>query len=330
MLYRIVFSLFFKPLKPEFAHHVVVFGLSFLTKVGLLRAKKLPTPISELGLSFENRLGMAAGFDKNGEYIRPLHALGFGHIEIGTITAIAQPGNPKPRMFRLPEQRALINRMGFNNQGALAVSKRIQKLRERHDVLPIIGINIGKSKLTEAHLAADDYQVSARLLAPVADYLVVNVSSPNTPGLRDLQKVEALGPILKAVLAEAQKVPVLVKISPDLADQDVLSVLDLVKRLGLSGVVIANTTIKREDVGYSQLLREAGGLSGPMLRMRSIQMLELARTELDNRYTIISAGGLETLEDAKKRIELGANLLQAYTGFVYGGPFWARRITRGL
>lgn len=330
MLYRIVFSLFFKPLKPEFAHHVVVFGLSFLSKVGLLKAKKLPRPISELGLSFENRLGMAAGFDKNGEYIRPLHALGFGHIEIGTITAIAQPGNPKPRMFRLPEQRALINRMGFNNQGALAVSLRIQKLRKRHDVLPVIGINIGKSKLTEAHLAADDYRVSARLLAPVADYLVVNVSSPNTPGLRDLQQVQELGPILSAVLAEAGPKPVLVKIAPDLADQDVLSVLQLVKLLGLSGVVIANTTIKRDNAGNSEVLKQAGGLSGPMLRPRALEMLELARAELDENYTIISVGGLEALEDAKKRIELGADLLQAYTGFVYGGPFWARRITKGL
>lgn len=330
MLYRLVFRFFFKPLEPEFAHHVVVFGLSFLSKVGLLRAKKSPRPITELGLNFENRLGMAAGFDKNGEYIRPLHALGFGHIEIGTITAIAQPGNPKPRMFRLPDQRALINRMGFNNQGALAVSRRIQKLRERHDVLPIIGINIGKSKVTEAHLAAADYRASAKLLAPVADYLVVNVSSPNTPGLRDLQQVQELGPILSAVLAEAGSKPVLVKIAPDLADQDVLSVLELVKRLGLSGVVIANTTIQREVAGDPEVLRQAGGLSGPMLRLRATEMLELARAELNEGYTIISVGGLETQEDAKNRIALGANLLQAYTGFVYGGPFWARRITRGL
>ncbi|SCX12486.1 dihydroorotate dehydrogenase [Candidatus Aquiluna sp. UB-MaderosW2red] len=330
MLYRLVFRFFFKPLEPEFAHHVVVFGLSFLSKVGLLRAKKSPRPITELGLNFENRLGMAAGFDKNGEYIRPLHALGFGHIEIGTITAIAQPGNPKPRMFRLPDQRALINRMGFNNQGALAVSRRIQKLRERHDVLPIIGINIGKSKVTEAHLAAADYRASAKLLAPVADYLVVNVSSPNTPGLRDLQQVQELGPILSAVLAEAGSKPVLVKIAPDLADQDVLSVLELVKRLGLSGVVIANTTIKREVAGDPEVLRQAGGLSGPMLRLRATEMLELARAELKEGYTIISVGGLETQEDARNRIALGANLLQAYTGFVYGGPFWARRITRGL
>ncbi|WP_091853034.1 quinone-dependent dihydroorotate dehydrogenase [Candidatus Aquiluna sp. UB-MaderosW2red] len=329
-MYRLVFRFFFKPLEPEFAHHVVVFGLSFLSKVGLLRAKKSPRPITELGLNFENRLGMAAGFDKNGEYIRPLHALGFGHIEIGTITAIAQPGNPKPRMFRLPDQRALINRMGFNNQGALAVSRRIQKLRERHDVLPIIGINIGKSKVTEAHLAAADYRASAKLLAPVADYLVVNVSSPNTPGLRDLQQVQELGPILSAVLAEAGSKPVLVKIAPDLADQDVLSVLELVKRLGLSGVVIANTTIKREVAGDPEVLRQAGGLSGPMLRLRATEMLELARAELKEGYTIISVGGLETQEDARNRIALGANLLQAYTGFVYGGPFWARRITRGL
>lgn len=330
MLYRIVFGLFFKPLKPEFAHHVVVFGLSFLSRVGLLRAKKHPRPISELGLRFENRLGMAAGFDKNGELIRPLHALGFGHIEIGTITAIAQPGNPKPRMFRLPEQRALINRMGFNNQGALAVSKRIQKLRENHDILPIIGINIGKSKVTEAHLAAEDYRLSTQLLAPVADYLVVNVSSPNTPGLRDLQQVEALDPILRAVLSQAQGKPVLVKIAPDLADQDVLSVLELVKRLGLSGVVIANTTIGREGAGDSEVLNQAGGLSGPMLRPRALQMLELARAELNQDFVIISVGGLETPEDAKNRIELGANLLQGYTGFVYGGPLWARRITNGL
>lgn len=327
MLYRIIFNLFFKPLKPEFAHHVVVFGLSFLSKSGLIRAKHAPRPIGELGLSLENRLGMAAGFDKNGKYIRALHALGFGHVEIGTVTAIPQPGNPKPRMFRITEQRALINRMGFNNQGAVAVAERIRKLRDRHDNLPVIGVNIGKSKVVEAHLAADDYRLSAQLLAQVADYLVVNVSSPNTPGLRDLQHVQALRPILSAVMQQAGDKPVLVKIAPDLTDEDVLAVLDLVKELELAGVVLANTTIKREGAGDSKVLDEVGGLSGPMLAVRAIEMLELARRVLDEKYTVISVGGLETPEDARNRVELGANLLQAYTGFVYGGPFWARRIT---
>jgi dihydroorotate dehydrogenase len=330
VLYRLVFGLFFKPLNPEFAHHVVVFGLSFLSRIGVLRAKKSPKPIFELGLNFENRLGMAAGFDKNGKYIRPLHALGFGHVEIGTVTAIAQPGNPKPRMFRLPDQRALINRMGFNNDGAQAVADRITKLRHRYTNLPVIGINIGKSKITEAHLAVDDYRASAKLLAPVADYLVVNVSSPNTPGLRDLQQVEALAPILSAVAEAAEKKPVLVKIAPDLADQDVLAVCELVKALGLSGVVIANTTIKREAAGESAVLGESGGLSGPMLAPIALEMLSLARGVLDESYAIISVGGLETHQDAKNRLRLGANLLQGYTGFVYGGPLWARRITKNL
>ena len=290
----------------------------------------MPKPFLEMGIEFENRLGMAAGFDKNGQYLRPLHALGFGHIEIGTITAIAQPGNPKPRMFRLSEQRGLINRMGFNNQGAQVVAARISNLRSRYEVLPVIGINIGKSKDTEGHSAAEDYRISARLLAPVADYLVVNVSSPNTPGLRDLQQVEALSPILSAVLSEAGSKPVLVKISPDLLDEDVLEVLELVQTLALQGIVIANTTISREVIGNPAILKQAGGLSGPMLAPRALEMLQLARTVLDAKYTIVSVGGLEAPADAQQRIALGANLLQGYTGFVYGGPLWARRITKNL
>ena len=233
MLYRLIFNLVFKRMHPEFAHEFVVFGLKLLSVFGLLRPRKSSSTVEVMGLDFENRFGMAAGFDKNAELIRPLHALGFSHVEIGTVTRRAQPGNPKPRMFRLPEANSLINRMGFNNEGADEVAERIRKLRSSSKHLPIIGINIGKNKDTPAEAAASDYGYCTALLAPLADYLVVNVSSPNTPGLRDLQQVQSLRPILQAVKTASSQKPVLVKIAPDLSDDDVLSVCDLVRELQL-------------------------------------------------------------------------------------------------
>jgi len=281
-----------------------------------------------MGLNFENLLGMAAGFDKNGQLIRELHALGFGHVEIGTVTPRAQPGNPKPRLFRLPKNRALINRMGFNNEGADVVAERIRTLRNSGFPLPVIGINIGKNKDTSAQDAASDYELAATKLAPLADYLVINVSSPNTAGLRDLQQVDALRPILTAVLKVSGSTPVLLKIAPDLGTSDIEAVTALVNELNLAGMVATNTTISRANLIAESNTGELGGLSGPMLQERALEVLDLIRAGLAKDKTVISVGGVFTRSDLQQRIDRGADLVQGYTGFVYGGPAWAKSLTR--
>jgi dihydroorotate dehydrogenase len=329
-LYRLLFNLFFKPLDAETSHKIVDTGLQLASKIGILRAGKRSKKIEVMGLKLENRLGLGAGFDKNAKLVRPLHALGFGHVEVGTVTFHPQPGNPKPRSFRIPEYDALINRMGFNNDGAAVISKRLAKLRKDHRNLPVIGVNIGKSRIVEAKDAAEDYRSTTKLVAGVADYLAVNVSSPNTPGLRDLQQVESLRPILEAVLDECEGKPVLVKVSPDLADADFLEVLKLVQDLKLTGVIMTNTTTRREGVGNSPVLNEAGGLSGPVLAARSIEMLKIARRELSNEYVIISVGGVSSVVQAVERIHFGADLVQVYTGLIYQGPLWPKRLAKAL
>ncbi len=283
-----------------------------------------------MGLKFENRLGLGAGFDKNARLVEPMHALGFGHVELGTVTAQPQPGNPKPRSFRIPEYDALINRMGFNNDGAEVIANRVRELRASGANLPVIGINVGKTKIVDAKDAVEDYRASTRLVADVADYLAVNVSSPNTPGLRDLQQVETLKPILQAVQSESQGKPVLVKVAPDLANEDFFAVLELVRELKLTGVILANTTIRRDGVGESPVLTEAGGLSGPVLAPRAIEMLKLARKQLGKDFVIISVGGITTAAEAAERIKLGADLVQVYTGFIYNGPCWPSRLAKAL
>ena len=327
MLYRFFFKAFFTRLDPEFAHELVVTGLRLLSGLGLIRAGKARDDISTLGLHFENRLGMAAGFDKNGILIKALHALGFGHVEIGTVTPLPQPGNPKPRLFRLPKNQGLINRMGFNNEGAEAVAARIAKLRKDNQRLPIIGINIGKNKSTSQELAHRDYGVATKTLAPVADYLVVNVSSPNTAGLRDLQQVDELRPILRAVLAAAGNVPVLLKIAPDLIDADIEAIASLVVEMNLAGMVATNTTISRENLIAESNTAEPGGLSGTILAERSTEVLKLIRKLLPATMIVISVGGVLTKDDYSERLSLGADLVQGYTGFVYAGPLWAKRLT---
>jgi dihydroorotate dehydrogenase len=327
LLYRFFFKAFFTRLDPEFAHELVVTGLRLLSGLGLIRAGKARDDISTLGLHFENRLGMAAGFDKNGILIKALHALGFGHVEIGTVTPLPQPGNPKPRLFRLPKNQGLINRMGFNNEGAEAVAARIAKLRKDNQRLPIIGINIGKNKSTSQELAHRDYGVATKTLAPVADYLVVNVSSPNTAGLRDLQQVDELRPILRAVLAAAGNVPVLLKIAPDLIDADIEAIASLVVEMNLAGMVATNTTISRENLIAESNTAEPGGLSGTILAERSTEVLKLIRKLLPATMIVISVGGVLTKDDYSERLSLGADLVQGYTGFVYAGPLWAKRLT---
>jgi dihydroorotate dehydrogenase len=288
--------------------------------------------VRALGLDLPSPLGLAAGFDKDAAHVDALTALGFGFVEIGTITALPQPGNPRPRMFRLPADRALVNRMGFNNAGAQAAAARLAR---RRDPGVVVGVNIGKTKL--AADAAADYRASARALAPHADYLVINVSSPNTPGLRDLQAVAQLEPLIVAVregMGEAGRaVPLLVKIAPDLADEDVDAVADLALRTGLDGIVATNTTISREGLRSNVeavAAAGAGGLSGAPLADRSLAVLRRLRERLGSGPAIVSVGGVQSADDVAARLAAGATLVQAYTAFVYGGPLWPRRVQRGL
>jgi dihydroorotate dehydrogenase len=305
-----------------------VTGLSALLRV------RSSHPVETMGLKFDSVFGLAAGFDKNAHAVKALGDLGFSHVEIGTVTAIAQSGNEKPRLFRLIDDRALINRMGFNNDGAAQVARRLAKTRLHYgDKLPVIGVNIGKSRVVEIEDAVDDYRLSAKLLAPLADYVAVNVSSPNTPGLRSLQTVKALQPILQAVVEESGTKPVLVKIAPDLADQEIVAVAKLVKKLNLAGVIATNTTISRDGLKTSATevaAMGAGGLSGAPQRERSLQVLALLRKTLGAEFTIISVGGVETAKDALERVANGATLVQGYTGFVYEGPLWARKIKKEI
>jgi dihydroorotate dehydrogenase len=327
-MYRLLFRLVFKRINPELTHELGAGLMRALVALRLLRPAKSGRAVTVAGLKLENRLGLAAGFDKNAELVRAAYALGFGHVEVGTVTALAQPGNPKPRLFRLTKDRALINRMGFNNHGAIAVANRLRALRASGAPLPVIGVNIGKSRAVELTDAAADYAFSAERLAPLADYLAVNVSSPNTPGLRDLQQVSALRPILRAVLAVSGETPVFLKIAPDLQDQDVLDCVALARELKLAGLILANTTIAREGLESAQQF-EAGGLSGAPLKSRAIELLQLVKPAAAG-LTLISVGGIETEAEARQRIELGAELVQSYTGFVYGGPLWPKRLAAGL
>lgn len=319
---------------------------------------RTPTrPVEAMGLSFPSPLGLAAGFDKNAVGIDALAALGFGFVEVGTVTARPQPGNPGPRLFRLPADRAIVNRMGFNNDGAEEVARRLQRRAARldrrdrrsranlhdprhHRGRPVLGINIGKSKIVpddDERAVLDDYATSARHLAPYADYLVVNVSSPNTPGLRNLQAVDRLGPLLDEVRRVAddaahRPVPLCVKIAPDLADEDVVAVGELARDRDLEGLIATNTTVSRAGLRTPADDVErlgAGGLSGPVLRQRSVEVLRILRSH-DREITLISVGGVVSSHDVRERTKAGATLVQAYTAFVYGGPLWPRRLLREL
>ncbi len=333
MIYDALRRVLFKA-PPERIHTLVFAALRGATATGLsrrgLRRSLAPhDPIlasTVFGVRFPGPLGLAAGFDKDGLGLDTWGAMGFGYAEIGTVTAAPQPGNPEPRLFRLPADRGLLNRMGFNNRGAGELALRLA--RHKPDVP--IGVNIGKSKITPPEQAAADYAASARLLGPLAAYLVVNVSSPNTPGLRDLQAVESLRPILSAVLAETTA-PVLVKIAPDLSDEDVDAVADLAVELGLAGIVATNTTVSRaglrtphvDDLG-------PGGVSGPPVARRACEVLRRLYARVGDQLVLIGVGGIETADDAWERITAGASLLQGYTGFVYGGGLWAKHIHDGL
>ncbi|WP_344032384.1 quinone-dependent dihydroorotate dehydrogenase [Leucobacter iarius] len=335
-MYPQLFNTLLRRMDPEQAHHLAFGVIKGAPAAGAaLRALCAPDPslrVRALGLDFPSPFGLAAGFDKNAEGILGLGAFGFGHVEVGTLTRHAQPGNPKPRMHRLVDDRGLINRMGFNNGGSAAAVARIERARlSRHR--PIIGVNIGKSRVTEVDDAVQDYVWSAQRLAPVADYLAVNVSSPNTPGLRGLQELSMLRPLLAEVRDAAQGTPLLVKIAPDLDDPQIDGIVDLVGELGLDGIIATNTTISREGLTAPASEVEAmgaGGLSGAPLKQRSLEVLHRIRAAAPADLCVVSVGGITTAADVRERLDAGATLVQGFTAYIYEGPFWAREVNRGL
>ena len=336
--YRLLFDTVLRRLDPEDAHHLAFRVIRAVPRLGLgplVRRATAPHPslaVDALGLRFDSPFGVAAGFDKDARGIAGLGALGFGHVEVGTVTALAQPGNERPRLFRLVDDLAVVNRMGFNNAGAAAAARAVAVAR-RSDRRPVIGVNIGKSRVVDVDDAVDDYLVSTRLLAPVADYLAVNVSSPNTPGLRGLQELDRLAPLLTAVRDAAGATPVLVKIAPDLTDEGVRRIAELVLDLGLAGVVATNTTLSRAGLRTPEeqvASAGAGGLSGAPLAARSLEVLRLLREVLPAEVCVVSVGGVTSASDVDERLRAGATLVQGYTGFLYEGPLWARKVNRGL
>ncbi|MGL5865962.1 MAG: quinone-dependent dihydroorotate dehydrogenase [Dermatophilaceae bacterium] len=346
-MYRLLFSTVIRYVPAETAHHLgfaLIRMASAMPGLGwLLRRWCTPRDpvlrIRALGMTFPGPLGLAAGFDKDARGPDAFGALGFGFVEIGTVTARPQPGNPTPRLFRLAEDSALVNRMGFNNAGAAAAAARLQARRRGEGPgQVVVGANIGKTKVVPEGEAVADYVAATTMLAGVVQYLVVNVSSPNTPGLRTLQAVDQLRPLLVGVRdaldgAGSAHVPLLVKIAPDLADDDIDAVADLALELGLDGIIATNTTTSRAGLRTDPAVVEAvgaGGLSGAPLRDRSLAVLRRLSGRVEGRLVLVSVGGIETVDDAWARICAGATLLQGYTGFVYGGPWWPRRIHRGL
>ena len=334
---RLVRPLLFA-LSPEAAHNVAIRNLRAASNWPaalrqLERFRPPPKPTTVFGLTFPNPIGLAAGFDKNGVAIPAWAALGFGFIEIGTVTAKPQPGNPKPRIFRYPEQKALINRLGFNNDGAVLVATRLRALRDSPESIrgwpPIpVGVNLGKSKVTALEEAVDDYLYSFRLLAPLADYVVLNVSSPNTPGLRSLQEHNALKQLLDAVRSENERArkPVLLKIAPDLSGADLEQVIATCEQNGVAGIIATNTTLDHSAIPRS--LDQTGGLSGCPLREKSTKFIGAIRAQ--SQLPIIASGGVSDAASACEKLAAGAQLIQVYTGYVYRGPGLLREIVEGL
>lgn len=338
-MYQIIKPLLFR-FDPENIHHFVTGGLRAANRIWgvkpLLKSsfhlndKRLEREV--LGLKFKNPVGLAAGFDKNADFISDLAEFGFGFIEIGTVTPLPQPGNEKPRMFRLPGDEALINRMGFNNQGVDVVANRLSKLDRKGLV---IGGNIGKNKITPNEDALSDYIKCFDKLFDVVDYFVVNVSSPNTPGLRELQEKEPLKNILNSLQQRNRKNdisrPILLKIAPDLTDSQLDDIIEIVTETRIAGVIATNTTISREGLSSPEVLyKETGGLSGKPLAKRSTEVIRYLSKNSNKTFTIIGVGGIHSAEDALEKINAGAALIQIYTGFIYEGPGLVKRILKGL
>ncbi len=335
-LYRLVFRLVLARLDPETAHNLALRCLALLgSTAGLLAGRPVRDTrlhLERFGVPFANPLGLAAGFDKNAVAVPALLALGFGHVEVGTVTPRPQPGNPAPRLFRLLEDEALINRLGFPSEGIGAVAERLRALRGQPGV---IGINVGKNRATPLERAAQDYALGLTALGPLSDYAVVNISSPNTAGLRALQQRGQLDELCAALLAarprsrRGQPLPLLLKIAPDLTDAELDDILDVALARGLDGLVVSNTTTAREGV-RSPLAGEAGGLSGAPLRARSDALLAACFARAGRRLALVGVGGVFTAEHAWRKLLAGASLVQVYTGFVYRGPALPGQILAGL
>ncbi len=338
-MYPFFRSLLFR-LSPEQAHLLTLRLMRLSGQVGLLgKLVRAMYPVAEkpvqvFGLSFKNPVGLAAGYDKDGIAWRGLTCLGFGHIEIGTVTLKPQPGNPRPRLFRLAEDRALINRMGFSGSGSAFVA---QEMAGKRTPGVILGVNLGKNKATPLENAADDYLALIEIFAPLADYLAINISSPNTVGLRRLQERQAMKELLEVISQKRQteeeklkrRVPLLVKIAPDLTDEGLDDALDVLMETGMDGVIATNTTLEREGLHSSQAT-ESGGLSGFPLSVRSTQMIKKIHTRTSGKLPIVGVGGIMDAEGAKEKLDAGACLLQVYTGLVYAGPGLVRRICQNL
>ena len=339
-IYPLSRALLFR-LDPEAAHGLSLATIARVGRIPPLRAalasvfsEPQADPVEAFGLRFPNRVGLAAGYDKNGEAWRGLAALGFGHIEIGTVTPEPQPGNPKPRVFRLVEERSLINRMGFPGRGAAYVAER---LRGRTPGGPVIGVNIGKQKSTALEEAADDYEELIDVFGPLADYLAVNISSPNTPDLRRLQERGFLEALLGRIAARrdevaerlGRRVPVLVKLAPDLTDEQLVNAVDAIVEAGIDGIIATNTTIGREGLEHA-LADEEGGLSGAALTDRSTRIIATIHEHIGGAIPIVGVGGVMSPQDARAKLDAGATLVQIYTGLVYEGPGLVKRILRNL
>ncbi len=341
-MYRLIKPIFFK-FDPEKVHHFVVKGLKWFNNYfpfgkNILRLsfgvnnKNLAKEV--FGINFKNPVGLAAGFDKNAEYVAAMSNLGFGFIEVGTVTPLPQPGNDKPRMFRLPKDQALINRMGFNNKGLAVVAANLKLLKNKHPEI-VVGGNIGKNKITPNQDAVKDYIKCFDGLYNVVDYFVVNVSSPNTPGLRALQEKEPLKNILNTLqkrnLKNAITRPILLKIAPDLTIEQLNDIIEIVAETGIAGIIATNTTITRDNlISSTAATQQAGGLSGLPVKNRATEVIRYLAQKSDNAFPIIGVGGIHSAQDAKEKIEAGASLVQLYTGFIYQGPGLIKRICKAL
>ena len=325
-------------LPPERAHDLTFSALDYYTQITAGRG--LPAPVSDprmlLGLGFRNAVGLSAGLDKNADHTRALATLGFGFLELGTVTPRPQPGNPTPRLFRLPGHQALINRLGFNNDGVEVFCQRLGAVRPRLD-LPI-GVNIGKNRDTPMAQAVDDYRHCLKAVYPLADYIAVNLSSPNTPGLRDLQAGQELIDLVRALKADQKQlsratkryVPLLVKIAPDLSAEALHSLIDVLMGESIDGVIATNTTLARDRVANATHANETGGLSGAPLLETANAMVEQIRVQAGRDWPIIGAGGITRADDAVAKMQSGANLVQIYTGLIYQGPGLIRKAARAI
>ena len=336
-MYKLLTKLLFL-IPPETAHHLTLKGLSLANRLGLLKNKNdTNSSIKVMGINFPNRVGLAAGLDKNGEYIQALSALGFGFVEIGTVTPRPQPGNTKPRLFRLPNAKAIINRMGFNNKGIDYLTDQVVEARN-NGFKGIIGINIGKNFDTYVENATEDYLIGLRVAYPYADYITVNISSPNTPGLRDLQYGEELNNLLSSLKVEQVKLaaqykkykPIAIKVAPDLSEEEITDIAEALLENNMDGLIATNTTLSREQVCCMLHGDEAGGLSGEPVRDMSTAVIRQFSALLKDQIPIIGVGGISSAKDAQDKLDAGASLVQVYTGLIYEGSGLVKACVKAL